>query len=53
MDTYYCRAHAEACRESAFRIADGDQSAGWLYLADLWAGLALAKGSAEQRPTIH
>ena len=52
MDADYCREHAEACRESALSIADGDQSAGWLYLADLWGELALSKSSAEQ-PTIH
>jgi hypothetical protein len=53
MDADYCREHAEACRESALSIADDNQSAGWLYLAELWARLALAKGSAEQLPTIH
>jgi hypothetical protein len=53
MDSDYCREHAKTCRESAFSIADGDESAGWLYLADLWDGLALNKGPAEQRPTIH
>jgi hypothetical protein len=53
MNIDYCREHAETCRESALSNADGDQSAGWLYLADLWDRLALAKGSAEQLPTIH
>ena len=53
MDADYCRERAETCREGAFCTADDDHSAGWLYLADLWDGLALAKGPAEPRAAIH
>jgi hypothetical protein len=52
MDADYCRDRAETCLESALSIADDDQSVGWLYLADLWAELAITKDFARE-PTIH
>ena len=53
MDSDYCQERAETCLESALSAVDGDQSAGWLYLADLWAELALTKGSGNKLPTIQ
>ena len=53
MDSDYCQERAETCLEIAFSVDDGDQSAGWLYLADLWAELALTKGFGKKLTTIH
>ena len=52
-DADYYRKRAEACRNSAFRTAEGEQTEDWLYLADLWEELAETMSAVEPLPTIH
>ena len=53
MDVHYCRERAATCRESAIRPGEDEPCAGWLYLADLWEGLAETVGASNQQPTLH
>jgi hypothetical protein len=53
MDSATCRERAEVCRKSALETDDGDQSAWWLHIADLWDELACTKEPSDAFATLH